>query len=534
MISSPTRCSLFLVLFALGCATTKPLLTPEPSALEPVSPAASLVPTSTKAMLDEEARWLKLSFFYADNVLRVRVLSTRVDGIVEAEVLEQWRGYQNAQPALFRGKLAGEVGSQWIVASSNLSGASPERVVFAALEDTEENIALAKTLYRPAWERSPLVAIVKIIEPPKHIDYERRALFEVVEVLRGTLPEKLIDNNWSSIFQREYTPLHPLTPGKQLYVLSAWSVHKNQYVPVEMPHISSLDPIEQKDISAIKAALATDPYSAERASLEAQTKSYNDLYQAWAVHLAPYVALTRITSTHEEATGCGGRHYLLAPVRWMRGETSALPTKSLPRTFDFGVPITPQPTLFYGGGHCYHGSETAGTQRLAAGHTLGGSPDVVMESNPTNEALFDTWMNAPKPLFSTLDPSLSTYSALKKSETILVPELPTLLPRHGWIRFQVIERKEIGSEVLLRCQELVSSGAKAPAEWVFYGEDLPSWGVGTTRWGLYINRIGQTGGEWFENKYFLPDFFLPADDEQIMRLFLNAANYFTDWQNPRP
>lgn len=561
------RISLAFSLVALACATYAPRVDPTgetaSSASAPVRAPASAPMRAPASPTAPPEDWARLSFGYADVVAAVTITAAPtpyLDGYRwEATPTQRWKGAQVGVsiPVFSFGTERGlTVGSSWLVAGQSIGGASPDLHALSLLPDTPANRSRLEGWQQPAWRYAPLVAVVELRDIDTKSDRYR---YEVVEVLRGTLASRtLADNVWS--FPKYWPP----APGKERYVLSAWSATLYPGSSVPLVWMEDLHPLADPGaLATIKAEIATGPYPAvDPALVQAQRDALHTLTLAWRFFQAPLVAEVKVTDAYDEPTGCGGLHYWMAPLTWLRGTTTLAPAAKSPAPVWYGSTGSTTPYLFAGGGHCHHGAERTGTTFLAAGWHVGRPPVVALPlasasyfggpaSAPSAATLaaerskVEGWLKASPPRLRTQALSLAALEGKEapppraSSGGPFAPALDLALLLHGgheqgqWERFEVVSRVDTarpdGSVYSwIQCRQLPNPRARsgsgpspAPETWMFAGDDLPPWPSGSRWWGLWIEDgrrdtygHGSTSpAPWHDGKLFVEGSFISGEEE---------------------
>lgn len=382
----------------------------------------------------------------------------------------------------------------------------------------------------------------------------------MVEVLRGTVTDrKLTDNAWP------FAKFRPLVADGTLYILSAWGISANQWVKYPMVYVASLVAVERSALTGVRSQVAAASYDEALEQIGHAAEQIARARAAWSFHEAPHAAEVQVGVAAEEATGCGGHHYTMVPVDWLRGEVEPSKLGTLfapPATFwQSGTAVTPY--LFYGGGHCYYGRERMGDRFLAAGWHAGGHPAVVIEASDETRAQVLGWMQSGLPRFAarpveddvfTADRPGPSFEADPAGTAVFEPALhvESLAGAAAWTRFEVVRRRSVeltdGSMYTwIHCRLLpdqIRHAHRTPiparpgwqvAEWTFEGTNMPDWQPGSVWWGASIGaghggawgssfgraQIGSAG--WADQRLFFESSFLPGDDDLDLDRLLSLA-----------
>lgn len=535
---------------------------PAPTAPAAAPRVAPPVPVKRPPVDQSRERWLRYAFTYADHVLVIKVVGWQ-GGELMAEVVEELRGYKTPKQMpidgleWYRGKLV--PGSRWIIASYRSRGASPAGGALALLPLTAPNRAKVVAWARPGWRVTPIVAVVRVARAPTpgQPTAGGRVELEVVRVLRGNLPyRRVTDNAWT------FAKLHPFVPGGQRYVLSAWSVTPSAHAHVPFVYAHALTLLRPGELPTIVADLRTHPVVTARHQARARA-SFAELQRAWTFQRAPLVADVTVAMAADEATGCGGHHFTLAPKRWRRGTSATRLAMTLPR---IPYPVHPRPGvmspyLFYGGGHCYHGRERIGERFIAAGWQVGTHAAASVNDTPEMRRHVRAWLTADRPRYAPLPVDPAIFSAPTapaprsdgRDNTLFEPRIGTSLlsmadPRQ-WARLEVVATRSVplgGGAVYrwihvrtLSDQRMSPSNSafkrSLPAhDLMFAGVDLPAWQPGERYWGYWISARTTTRwaggivakpGPFHADKLFLADSFVRDRGFYLDRLLQRARHH---------
>lgn len=254
------------------------------------------------------------------------------------------------------------------------------------------------------------VAVVILIEHD-----QERATFQVLDALKGTLPETFHEN-WYASWDLPYpavssSELHPELSTYQPWIVSLRTLTDYPDAGVVLGSIADMRPADEADIVEVKAALASPELRYDRQALRRQR---DQLHTGLRFHSAPLVVGSLVTGLAEECcTGAGGTFVSHEVNEVVKGALDS------PR--------------FVTGGHAYYGEETCGDGYLHAMDGLTDASDLPEEdfdclmypawdswdaeewgiSSPViarvpwtseNEARVRSWVQASSPVLRLFDP----------------------------------------------------------------------------------------------------------------------------------
>jgi len=473
------------------------------------TPAARLV-APPAASEEPEQRWLEAAFAAAPSVVVVELGEARNDGLTDATVLEQLRGYRIARKLPLDGlqaRSATAARTRWLIAAETTEGWTPQGLVLAAIPDSAANRKRVAGWLTAPWLVSPIVALVHVAPPDAKGFYIH---YDVERVLAGTASgPRWLDHEWKSELFR------PLPPGPQQYLLSAWGIIESNADPLPRVNAIALTPVDAAQLASIEQALAAGPRAAYEARLAAAATALTRAHLMWRFHAALGVGDGEaVPNPPRFMNSLDG--YRIAVKRWLRQPVG-----------EVRVAVSDM--------------DTHGGRKLIAVSGLG--IEIELPWSAAEEARVLSWMAAPTPRFAAqpvdaavFDPATPPPAGAPALLPGFEPTLPlAALSTVGWLRFEVVRRRDVtlpGGQrwSWIHCRALTDQGPGAsplplPAEeWMFAGVDLPTWQPGRQLVGPTVSVGGDHVMGTSGARLFFPGF-LPGDDQHRLDVLLRQLEW---------
>ncbi|MCC6993503.1 MAG: hypothetical protein IT370_02625 [Deltaproteobacteria bacterium] len=484
-----------------------------PGKPDPQRAPATRLATPPAPSEDPEQRWLEAAFATAASVLVVELPEERPDGLSQATVLEQLRGYRIPRRLHLDGlqqRSATAPHTRWLIAAETSEGWTPQGLVLAALPDSAANRRRVEGWLTAPWLVSPIVALVHVGAPDAKGFYVH---YEVERVLAGDAHgPRWLDHEWKTDL------LRPLTPGPQRYLLSAWGIITNTGDPLPRVNAIALTPVDAAQLASIEQALAARPRAAYDARLGAAATALAQAHLMWRFHAALGVGDGEaIPNPPRFMNSLDG--YRVEVKRWLRQPVG-----------DVRLAVS--------------NMDTQGGRKLVAVSGLG--IEVELPWSATEEARVLSWMAAPTPRFAAqpvdaavFDPATPPPASAPAALPGFEPRLPlAALSTVGWLRFEVVRRRDVtlpGGQrwSWIHCRALADQGpggspVQLPAEeWMFAGVDLPTWLPGRQLVGPSVSVGGDRVMGPSGARLFFPGFF-PGDDQHRLDVLLRQLEWLRE------